>query len=169
MSKAQEARVVSLPARTDDPHGWLWRVIFAEADRRLEAQEGSGDRVAVAAGLWEGIVAGRIWVRRDRSGLSFDEPDAWLSHLVDAEAERHLLLSDGLDHTLPSDDPFVVSKTLRPRTERQANISLMIWCYLSNGWVRVAERPDQILFWDPTTGAFVTFSHELNLTYVKVI
>jgi PAS domain-containing protein len=168
MSETDRPSIAIPPGRTEDPHGWLWRLLFEEVDRRLAEALEEADRVAVAGGLWEDVVAGTAWVRRDRGGLSRREPDTWLSDLVDAEAERHISLSADLDSTLDANHVFVLNKAARPREERQANIRLLLWRYLSSGWIRVTEEQDRIVFWDPASSEFVPYSPELNLTYVRL-
>jgi hypothetical protein len=168
MSETDRATITIPPGRTEDPHGWLWRLLFEEVDRSLAEAIEEGDRVEVAGRLWENVVAGTAWVRRDRSGLSRQEPDTWLSDLVDAEAERHIALSADLDTTLAADDVFVLQKAARPREERQANIRVLLWLYLGSGWIRVTEEWDRIVFWDPASSEFVPYSPELNLTYVRL-
>jgi len=168
MSETDRATIIIPPGRTEDPHGWLWRLVFEEVERSLADALEEGNRVEVAGRLWEGVVVGTVWVRRDRGGLSRQEPDTWLSDLVDAEAERHLAFSADLDSTLDADHAFVLNKAARPREERQTNLRMLLWQYLGSGWIRVTEEQDRIVFWDPASSEFVPYSPELNLTYVRL-
>jgi hypothetical protein len=159
------SRIMNLPARTQGPHSWLWRLLFAEAEKRTSPSGVNGTATDAAAWLWQGVVMGVLWVRGDRTGFAFDEPDLWLPRLVDDEVERHLLISEEMEASLEPDDPRRLVDTQRPLEERRTAIGRVIWQYLGSGWARVDEEEDRILFWDPVWLRFTPFTAELSLEY----
>ncbi len=155
-----------LPPRTEGPHSWLWLLLYREAARDLPVSAEPAARTQAAGLLWDRVVAGSLSVRRDRSGLS-EETDPWLPELVAVEARRHLALSAELDRAEDADPDQRAAKARRPSDERVNAISLFIWRQLGNGWARVVDGEDTILFWDPEASAFVPFSLDLNQRYVR--
>lgn len=164
---AWEGDVTALPARCDGPHCWLWRLLYEEAERRLIEGRAAGDRIQLVGHIWESIVDGALWVRRDRSGVREDQPDPWLRELVLAEARRHVELSARLDRAVAAYHPDRKAKDGRPIEERVTAISLFLWRLLGNGWARVADEEDALVFWDPRSSSFVPFSLELSRAYVS--
>ncbi len=158
---------MQLPARTEGPHCWLWRLLYRTAEAELPAHADPGRRTRAAGLLWDRVVAGSLSVRRDRSGVT-EEADPWLSDLVVAEARRHVALSARLDRGRDADG-HLRAKADRPPTERVDAIGQLIWVQLGNGWARVAEDEDAILFWDPETSTFVSFDLELSATYARLL
>jgi hypothetical protein len=159
---------VDLPARNEGPHSWLWCLVYVEVDQGSPPPADAVARTQAAGWLWEQLVAGRVWVRRDRSGLSVEGPDPWLGDLVATEAERHLVVSSELDASVAPDDPRRLAKRARPSEERVRAISFYLWRQLGSGWARVADDDDVILFWDPRQGEFVPFSLALSNAYVAL-
>ena len=159
--------MMNLPARTEGPHRWLWLLIYAEAERGLGLSADAQSPAQAAGLLWERILAGEVCVRRDRSGVVSGEIDPWLKDLVAEEAGRHIRLSAELDRGVAADSPERAAKDERPQEERVRAISAFIWRQLGNGWARVADGEDAILFWDPEGSGFVPFGVELSRCYAR--
>lgn len=159
---------MNLPARTEGPHCWLWLLLYAEAERDVGSADLPGGRTQAAGVLWARVVAGEVCVAHDRRGVLAGDADPWLPELVTAEARRHLVLSAQLDETLAADSPQRKAKAARPDDERIGAISAFIWRQLGNGWARVADEEDAILFWDPDRCTFVPFDLELSRRYARL-
>jgi hypothetical protein len=158
---------MKLPARPEGPHCWLWLLLYQEAGRAFPISEDARTRTQAAGRLWERVIDGSMSIKRDRSGLN-EEADPWLSEVVEAEARRHLELSAQLDDLRDDLADVRGAKAMRPIDERSQAVGQFIWRQLGNGWARVAEGEDAILFWDPDAAGFVPFSLGLSARYAEL-
>lgn len=172
------SKAMNLPPRREGPHAWLWRLLYREAELLVSRSSAAGDPDEAAEWLWRGVASGWVWIRRDRSGISWAEPDPWLRELVAAEAERHRALGDSrTPNGSGSDDEAAIGPPAagptgpaasRPTQERIAVIAGHIWRYLASGWARVSDHEDTILFWHPTIRRFVPFTADLEADYRRL-